>query len=109
MKKLHVAISTRCLIETIRDYTARLSAEHCVVLDEDALWRTDSINLSVRVDFTGNAGQLRHLGLEGPGAKEFTVDTDVNGILWECVTAQQQAGEINELWPEARSDPDVEL
>ena len=109
MKKLHIAISTKCLKETIRDYTARLSAEPCLVLDEYALWRTDSLNLSVRVDAACKAGELRHLGWEDPDAKAFTADTDVNGIAWERFSAQQQAAEINELWPEAGYEPDVEL
>jgi len=30
---------------------------------------------------------------------------DVNGIVWERFNAQQQADEINELWPEANFRP----
>lgn len=109
MKKIHIAISTKCLEETVRDYTIRLGAEPCVVLDEYALWRTDSVNLSIRVDIARSAGRLRHLGWEDPDANEFIADTDVNGIIWENFNAQQQAAEINELWPEAGYEPDLEL
>ena len=106
MKKLHIAISTNKIEETIKDYSARLGMEPCsFVKNEYALWRTDSLNVSVRQDATCKPGELRHLGWEDPSATEFSQETDVNGIVWERFSAQQQADEIKELWPEANFSP----
>ncbi|MDF1781061.1 MAG: hypothetical protein P1U67_07160 [Alcanivoracaceae bacterium] len=108
MKKLHIAISTDKIAETIADYSARLGVPPCSsVPGEYALWRTDSLNISVRQDSACGPGSLRHLGWEDPAADAFTQDTDVNGIVWERFTAQHQADEINELWPEANYQPEV--
>lgn len=107
MKKLHIAISTDKIAETIADYSARLGAEPCSFVDgEYALWRTESLNVSVRQDPSCAAGSLRHLGWEDSDASEFSQDTDVNGIIWERFAAHHQADEINELWPEANYQPD---
>ncbi len=106
MKKLHIAISTDKIVETIADYSARFGMQPCSSIPgEYALWRTESLNVSVRQDPTCEAGSLRHLGWEDPSAEAFTQDTDVNGIVWERFTAQHQADEINELWPEANYQP----
>lgn len=106
MKKLHLAISTNQIEETITDYSKRLNAEPCYYVENEyALWRTEHINLSIRKDHKCIKGQLRHLGWEDTQASEFTKDTDVNGIVWERFNAQQQADEINELWPEAKYHP----
>lgn len=106
MKKLHIAIATNRIEETIKDYSVRLGMEPCsFVENEYALWRTDSLNVSVRQDATCKPGELRHLGWEDPSATEFSQDTDVNGIVWERFNAHQQADEINELWPEANFSP----
>jgi hypothetical protein len=102
MKKLHIAISTDKIAETVSDYAIRLSAEPCLYIsDEYALWRTEFLNISIRQDATCTPGELRHLGWEDPSAKEFSQEKDVNGIVWEHFSAQQQADEINELWPVA--------
>lgn len=107
MKKLHLALSTKNLDESIRDYSQRLGTPPCsVVAGEYALWRTDSLNVSVRLDPACASGELRHLGWEDADAPQFTSDTDVNGIVWEHFSAQQQADEINELWPEANYQPE---
>ena len=106
MKKLHLALSTDNISETVVDYTNRLGAEPCLVIPgEYALWRTEHVNLSIRQDPTRSPGALRHLGWEDPTATEFTVDTDVNGVMWERFHAGHQADEINELWPDARYEP----
>ena len=106
MKKLHIAISTNKIEETIKDYSARLEAEPCTVVSgEYALWRTETLNLSIRQDPKCTSGELRHLGWEDPTTTEFSEDTDVNGIVWEKFTAQQQANEINEFWPQANYEP----
>ncbi len=106
MKKLHIAISTDSIEETIVDYTARLGAEPCSsVAGEYALWRTECLNVSIRQDPACSPGTLRHLGWEDPTASEFTQESDVNGLVWERFNAQHQADEINETWPEANYQP----
>ncbi|MGM0564944.1 MAG: hypothetical protein ACQES2_11480 [Pseudomonadota bacterium] len=106
MKKLHIAISTDNIEQTIEDYSIRLGLQPCSsVPGEYALWRTESLNLSVRQDHNCSPGSLRHLGWEDPAATEFTQDTDVNGIVWERFAAGHQADEINELWPKANYKP----
>lgn len=106
MKKLHLAISTDDIAATVQDYSHRLSAQPCVVVDgEYALWRTETLNISVRKDVSIPKGTVRHLGWEEPTAAEFTAEVDTNGITWEHFTAGQQAEEINELWPSANYHP----
>ena len=106
MKKIHIAISTDRIEETVADYSARLGVQPCsFIAGEYALWRTESLNVSVRQDPACEPGQLRHLGWEDPAASEFTQDTDVNGIVWERFTAQDQADEINAIWPDANYRP----
>lgn len=107
MKKFHIAIATDKIEETIKDYSRRFGIEPCsFVENEYALWRTDSLNFSIRQDPTCKPGELRHLGWEDPSATEFSQETDVNGIVWERFNAQQQADEINELWPDANFNPE---
>jgi hypothetical protein len=106
MKKLHIAISTDKIEETVADYTIRLGIKPCSYIgNEYALWRTDFLNVSIRQDSSCRPGELRHLGWEDPSAQEFSQDTDVNGIVWEYFNAHQQAEEINNLWPEANYCP----
>lgn len=105
-QKLHLAISTSDIERTIANYSVRLGTSPCAFIPgEYALWRTESLNVSVRRDDKCKAGTLRHLGWEDSTALEFTQDIDVNGIVWERFTAQHQADEINELWPEANYQP----
>ncbi len=100
MKRLHMAISTDAIEETIEDYSQRLQCRPCVVVPgEYALWRTDILNLSVRKDDACMPGELRHLGWEDPAIDKFSIDRDINGIIWEHFTAQQQADEIEAVWP----------
>ena len=106
MKKLHIAISTNQIEASVDDYSQRLGCEPCSFIPgEYALWRTEQLNLSIRQDDTCAAGELRHLGWEDPKANEFSQETDVNGIVWENFSAQHQADEINEIWPQANYDP----
>ena len=106
MKKLHIAISTTTIDDTVNDYSKRLGCEPCLIVEgEYALWRTEAVNFSVRYDPAPRAGNLRHLGWEDAEATEFTEETDVNGITWERFSASKQADEINELWPEAHYYP----
>jgi hypothetical protein len=100
MKKLHLAIATDAIEDTVEDYSRRLNCRPCIVIPgQYALWRTDTLNLSVRKDAAAIPGELRHLGWEDPQAEQFSTDTDVNGILWERFNAQQQAEEIEAAWP----------
>ena len=102
MKKFHIAISTNNIEETIKDYSARLEAEPCSVVEgEYALWRTETLNVSIRKDDNCSPGSLRHLGWEDPNTSNFIEETDFNGLVWEKFTAEQQANEINEFWPQA--------
>lgn len=102
VKKLHLAIATQDIAATVKDYSERLNAKPCLIIeDEYALWRTDSLNISVRQDSKFPPGSLRHLGWEDPTATEMSTETDVNGILWERFTKEQQAEEIREIWSDA--------
>ena len=102
MRRIHIAIGVTDIAASVTDYTRRLGAAPVVVVSGDyALWRTDTINLSIRRVAAGTAGQLRHLGWEDDACEAFTVETDVNGITWERFTAEQQAGEIQAAWPDA--------
>ena len=100
MRKLHLEISTADASKFVEDYSKRLACKPCVVVPgEYALWRTDTINFSVRLDSTIASGSLRHLGWEDLGEEAFSFDTDVNGIVWETFSAEQQVDEIEEAWP----------
>ena len=106
MKRIHIAISTNRINDSIRDYSKRLGGEPCVVVDNEyALWRTDAINLSIRQDSSCRPGELRHLGWEDCAATKFSFETDVNGITWERFSGQLQADEINALWPQVAYQP----
>lgn len=102
MKKLHLAIATDNLAATVADYSKRLSVKPALVIENVyALWRTESLNLSIRQDPSCPSGTLRHLGWEDPEAETYSEDTDVNGIVWETFSAAVQVAEINEMWPQA--------
>ncbi|MBE9047922.1 hypothetical protein IQ255_26615 [Pleurocapsales cyanobacterium LEGE 10410] len=108
MKKLHLAISANDIAATVRDYSQRLGAQPCLVIaDEYALWRTDTLNISVRKDKSHPAGSLRHLGWEDSTASAMSAEADVNGIVWENFTASQQAEEIREIWTEVDYQPEL--
>ena len=103
MKKLHISISTNKLDESIKDYSKRLGQQPCsFVSNEYALWRTETLNISIRRDTDGSPGILRHLGWEDESALVFDSEIDVNGITWENFNAEHQADEINHLWPQAK-------
>jgi len=106
VKKIHLALSTDRIDDSIRDYSKRLGIKPSVVVaNEYALWRTDAVNLSIRQDSSCRSGHLRHLGWEDSQAVQFSAETDTNGLIWECFTAQQQAEKINTLWPQADYQP----
>lgn len=108
MKKLHLAISTANIEATVADYSDRLNARPCLVIPQEyALWRTETLNISVRRDKSGVSGSLRHLGWEDPTASKMSAETDVNGIVWENFTASQQAAEIKAIWSQADYQPEL--
>ncbi len=102
MRKFHIAIGVADIERSVADYSERLRASPVVVVPgEYALWRTEHLNVSIRKVESEEAGKVRHLGWESEHAPGFTTDTDCNGILWENFSAEQQANEIQEIWPDA--------
>ncbi len=100
MKKLHLALGVANLAATIADYSQRFSQPPSLVIPATyALWRTETLNISIRQVPAQEGGPLRHLGWEDDQATQFTQDTDCNGIVWEHFTAAQQTAEIATLWP----------
>ncbi|MBD1915661.1 MULTISPECIES: hypothetical protein [Cyanophyceae] len=100
MKKLHLALSSRDIAASVADYSARLGCRPALVIEGTyALWRTESLNLSIRHAPGVAPGQLRHLGWEDDAAEGFTAEVDVNGITWERFAARHQAEEIQAAWP----------
>jgi len=107
MKRFHIAISTQDIEATVKDYSDRLQTQPCLVVPgEYALWRTDTLNLSVRKNMSGSSGEVRHLGWEDAKANGFSAETDVNGIVWERFSASAQAEEINEIWSDVDYQPE---
>lgn len=101
MRRIHVAIGVADVALSVEDYSRRLGAPPSVlVAGEYALWRTPSINLSIRR--SEQVGVLRHLGWEDSSAEGFSCDTDVNGIVWELFNATEQDREILKTWPHAK-------
>ena len=100
-KKFHIAVAVSDIAQTVQEYSHRLGvAPVLVVADEYALWRTATLNFSIRK--TKDApGTVRHVGWEDPVATAFTRETDANGLLWERFTEQDQQEEITKLWPSA--------
>lgn len=103
MPRVHLAFGVDDLDAAIEDYRRRLGADPVLVVPGAyALWRTELLNLSVRVsDDTG----FRHLGIEDENAPRLSSETDVAGVTWERFSAEQQAEEIRSLWPSANYRP----
>ena len=98
---IHIALSVENIDASILDYSERLKAKPCAIVSgQYALWRTRTVNFSIRQ--AEPPGVLRHLGCEDSAASAFTEETDCNGLTWEHFSAQQQAQEINDIWPEAQ-------
>lgn len=110
MNKIHIAIGTQSIEQSIVDYTQRLGLKPCcVVAGEYALWRTAILNLALRQDDSCPPGSVRHLGWEDSAASEFSQEIDINGLVWERFSAEQQAQEINALWPQAGYCPNLSI
>jgi len=100
MKKLHLAIGVSNINSSVEEYSRRLGQKADVVIPEQyALWRTQTLNVSIRKVVGDAVGQIRHLGWENSEATVFTSEYDGNHILWEEFTANQQAQEIEKTWP----------
>jgi catechol 2,3-dioxygenase-like lactoylglutathione lyase family enzyme len=90
MKRFHIAIAVRDLDASITDYTERLGQRpSAVVPGKYAMWRTDLLNFSIN-EMPERAGQLRHVGFEDDAAQCYSSSHDVNGIEWECFSANEQ-------------------
>ena len=97
MKKIHIAIATNNIEKSVEDYTKRFECEPSVVVDNEyALFKTDTVNFSIRKDDSCRPGELRHLGFEDATVKQFTTEKDVNGIVWESFSSDLQDKEIND-------------
>jgi len=100
-KKFHIAVAVSDIEVTVHEYSRRLGAmPTLVVTNEYALWRTETLNFSIRKTQDG-PGTVRHIGWEDPTAAGFTRETDANGLLWERFTERDQQEEIARLWPAA--------
>lgn len=103
MRKIHIALGVSSITDSIADYTQRLAVQPQVIVpDEYALWRTATLNFSIRQIPASEVPGLRHLGWEDDAASAFTDTRDCNGILWEEFGPEQQLQEILELWPNAQ-------
>ena len=105
MRTLHLALAVSNIEQSVADYSARLGVLPVLVVPEEyALWRTETLNLSIRKTHE-TSGTMRHLGWEDTDAAEFSTEIDCNGIIWERFAASHQAQEINEIWPSANYHP----
>ena len=100
MKKFHIALGVSDIEQAVEDYSKRFGqAADVVVGGKYALWRTATLNVSIRKVPRHQAGTLRHLGWENPDAPQFVTEQDRQGIVWEEFSAEHQAQEIELTWP----------
>jgi catechol 2,3-dioxygenase-like lactoylglutathione lyase family enzyme len=101
MKRVHIAIGIANIDESIDHYSKKiLSKPNVIVPGEYAMWRTNILNLSIR-KVSEAPGMVRHLGFEEDGIEEFVEEKDINGIVWESFSPEQQHEEILKFWPNA--------
>ena len=79
MRRIHIALAVDDLEASVLDHSRRLGAEPVAVV-------------------AGGGERLRHLGFEDDDAATMTASTDVNGLVWEHFSAEQQAGEIEAVY-----------
>lgn len=104
MKRFHIALAVPDLQASIDDYSKRLGAELISMVEgEYALWRTQTLNFSLKQATDAESVVLRHLGWEDQEATAFSAETDCNGLVWERFSFEQQVSEIKALWPEKDS------
>ena len=105
MRTLHLSLAVSNIEQSVTDYSARLGVLPVVVIPgEYALWRTETLNLSIR-NTSEPSGTMHQLGWEDSEVTEFSTEVDCNGIIWEKFAASHQAKEINEIWPNANYKP----
>ncbi len=98
MRRIHIALAVRSIEQSLPDYTVRLGTEPAVVVEgKYAMWRTEQMNFSIN-ELPERAGELRHLGFEDDDASGFTVDRDVNDIVWELFSPEAQDEKIQEMY-----------
>jgi hypothetical protein len=101
-RRFHLALSVADVDATLADFSRRLGCEPCVVVaGEYALWRTATLNVSIR---RGDAMTLRHLVWEDDAAPRFEREADITGLVWEHPSARQQMEEIRGLWPRGKTE-----
>lgn len=104
MKKLHLALGVENIEKSVQDYTEKFQSEPCVVIkNEYALFRTETVNLSIRKVNKSQLG-LRHLGWEDDEYESFSEEKDCNGITWEFFNKGAQIEEILKAWPESKEN-----
>lgn len=97
MTKFHIALEVADITDSIDDYSKRFGRPpETVVANEYALWRTETVNFSIRKG--ANIGKIRHIGFEDETATSFSAETDVNGVIWERFSATQQQQQIENIW-----------
>ncbi len=100
-RRFHIALGVADIASSVEDYSERLQAQPALVVPHAyALWRTPSLNFSIRQVEPHQVGQLRHLGWEDPNATGFSQEQDGNGIHWEHFALAHQLEEIALAWPE---------
>ncbi len=105
MRRFHIAIGVADIAASVDDYSQRLGQHPVLVVPgEYALWRTEALNLSIRY-MPAEPGSLRHVGWEDTQARTLSVQRDVNGLIWEYFSAEDQAREIRANWPRADYRP----
>lgn len=103
--KVHIAISVSNLNNSIAEYTKFLNKEPDLVIKNDyALWRTEVLNLSLRVT-NDKPGIVRHVGFENDEHSTFSEFKDSDGVVWELFNKSGQAEEINKFWPDVEYKP----
>ncbi|MFO7859100.1 MAG: hypothetical protein R6V11_09325 [Ectothiorhodospiraceae bacterium] len=104
MRRFHIAIAVADVDASISDYSQRLGADpERVIPGEYALWRTDTLNFSIR-RLPEVESAIRHIGWEDPAAQTLSIDHDVNGLAWEHFTAEDQLLEVRSMWPDHFND-----
>lgn len=103
MKRVHVAIGVEDLSSiSFYEEMAGVQAEF-IIENEYALFRTESMNLSLRVVPREQQG-VRHLGFEDASAESFSSVTDPSGVVWERFSEKDQMEEIHSIWPHVRKE-----
>lgn len=101
MERVHIAVAVTDIDASIAAYSSMLGRDpDIVVAGEYALWRTGTLNLSIRRSGE-EAGTVRHVGFERDDAPAFETFADPDGLVWESFSRAQQEDEIRATWPDA--------